>query len=147
MRRPVGTRAGQKERPEQRCRFPECSGTHACLSFPEKWLPTTTKWRAPPTGTERQDPPPSGQEAYLGSRVRECTLCTHPVAARARQRRGASATTEFSVKLGALLGVASKRLLLFVRGDQGRRPNAVASARRATARARASLPGCGRPGS
>src|SRR6266550_4225835 len=104
-------------------------------------------WRAPPTGTERQDPPPSGQEAYLGSRVRECTLCTHPVAARARQRRGASATTEFSVKLGALLGVASKRLLLFVRGDQGRRPNAVASARSATARARASLPGCDRPGS
>src|SRR5205809_786952 len=150
MRRPVGTRAGQKERPEQRCRFPECSGTHACLSFAEEWLPTTMTWRAPPTGTERQDPRVSGQEAYLGRRVRNCTLCTHPVAARARQQRGASATTEFSVKLGALPRVAAKRLYLFVFHAfvlHARRPNAVASARSATARARASLPGCGRPGS
>src|SRR6266571_2219816 len=78
--------------------------------YPEKWLPTTMTWRAPPTGTERQDPPLSGQEAYLGRRVRNCTLCTHPVAARARQDRGTSATTEFSVKLGALPHVASERL-------------------------------------
>src|SRR3989441_10440847 len=148
MRRSVGTRADQEERPEQSCRFPECSGTHACLSFPEKWLPTTMTWRAPPTGSERQDPPPSGQEAYLGRRVRKCTLCTHPVAARARQQAGASATTEFSVKLGALPRVAVKRLYLFVFHAfvlHARRPNAVASARNATARARASLPAPGRP--
>src|SRR5437870_2219089 len=107
-------------------------------------------WRAPPTGTERQDPRVSGQEAYLGRWVRNCTLCTHPVAARARQQRGASATTEFSVKLGALPRVAVKRLYLFVFHAfvlHARRPNAVASARSATARARASLPGCDRPGS
>src|SRR5216110_2810088 len=145
MRRPVGKRADQKERPEQSCRFPECSGTHACLSFPEKWLPTTMTWRAPPTGTERQDPRVSGQEAYLRRRVRNCTLCTHPVAARTRQQRGTSATAEFSLEREVLPHVAPKRLYLFVL--HGRRPNAVASARRATARARASLPGCGRPGS
>src|SRR5438093_13041898 len=145
MRRPVGTRAGQKERPEQRCPFPECSGTHACLSFAEEWLPTTMPWRGAQTGTERQDPCVSGQEAYLGRRVRNCTLCTHPVAAGARQQRGTSATTEFSLETEVLPHVAPKRLYLFVL--HGRRPNAVASARRATARARASLPGCGRPGS
>src|SRR5438876_3269299 len=145
MRRSVGTRADQEERPEQSCRLPECSGTHACLSFPEEWLPSTMTWRAPPAGSERQDPRVSGQEAYLGRRVRECTLCTRAVAADARQDRGTSATTEFSVKLGALPRVAAKRLYLFVL--HGRRPNAVASARSATARARASAPGTGRPGS
>src|SRR5436309_122648 len=88
-----------------------------------------------------------GARGIPGEVGANCTLCTHPVAARARQHRGTSATTEFSITLGALPRVPSKRLLLFVRGDQGRRPNAVASARRATARARASLPGCGRPGS
>src|SRR5213083_2488305 len=127
MRRPVGTRADQKERPEQSCRFPECSGTHACLSFPEEWWPTTTTWRAPPTGTERQDPRVSGQEVYLGRRVRDCTLCTHPVAVRARQDRGTSATTDFHFILGVLPQVPAKRLYLFVR--HARRPNAAASAR------------------
>src|SRR5216110_1588477 len=145
MRRSVGTRADQEERPEQSCRFPECSGTHACLSFPEEWLPTTMTWRAPPAGAERQDPPPSGQEAYLGRRVRKCTLCTRAVAADARQDRGTSATTEFSLQKEVLPRVAPKRLYLFVL--HARRPNAVASARSATARARASAPRAGRPGS
>src|SRR6266699_6271174 len=145
MRRSVGTRADQEERPEQSCRLPECSGTHACLSFPEEWLPSTMTWRAPPAGSERQDPRVSGQEAYLGRRVRKCTLCTHPVAADARQDRGTSATTEFSLQKEVLPRVAPKRLYLFVL--HARRPNAVASARSATARARASAPRAGRPGS
>src|SRR2546429_10021500 len=37
-------------------------------------------WRAPPTGTERQDPPPSGPEAYLGGRGAGSTLGNQPVA-------------------------------------------------------------------
>src|SRR5213592_285252 len=51
----------------------------------------------------------------------------------------------FHFILGALPHVAAKRLYLFVR--HGRKPNAVASARSATARARASAPAAGRPGS
>src|SRR5437773_11656299 len=113
MRRSVGTRADQEERPEQSCRFPECSGIHACLSFPEEWLPTTMTWRAPPAGTERQDPPSSGQEAYLRRRDRKCPLCSPPVAARARQERGTSATTVSPAKPAELPRVAAKRLYLF----------------------------------
>src|SRR5207247_5946849 len=84
---------------------------HMVASLSLKLGPTRTTWRASQTGTERQDPHVSGQEVYLDS---ERPNAERPrtrgrrrrkdVAVRARQDRGTSATTEFSLHFGGVTG-------------------------------------------
>src|SRR6266508_289692 len=77
--------------------------------------------------SDRQDPRASGQEACPARPVRNAHSARTEASPadgrllRALDRpRGAAAATEFLVKTGALPLVASRRLLLFVRGDHAR---------------------------
>src|SRR5206468_11161755 len=70
---------------------------HMVASLSLRWWPTTTTWRAPPTGTERQDPRVSGQEVYLERWEPECRVCTHAGSRAAEKSCGARTTRTWQI--------------------------------------------------